>query len=101
MKAPINFAEKVKGHKLKVGSLGYRLGDSGGDNNKVWIYPEGDTHNVIRMDFNWEKQYYVVNIVNTVFSCNSRFNRMSKEFYSLVLKINRINKKFWMNIYLM
>lgn len=65
MKAPINFAEKVKGHKLKVGSLGYRLGDSGGDNNKVWIYPEGDTHNVIRMDFNWEKQYYVVNIVNT------------------------------------
>ena len=65
MKAPVNFAERVKGHKLKVGSLGYSLGDNGGDNNKVWIYPEGDTHNVILMEFNWEKQYYVVNIVKT------------------------------------
>lgn len=78
MKAPVNFAERIKGHKFKLGSLGYRLGDSGGDNNKVWIYPQFQTRNVIRMDFNWEKQYYVVNVVKQ--GDGSNFHTISSPF---------------------
>lgn len=81
MKAPVNFAQKIKGHKFNfgLGNLSYTLGDSGGDNNKVWIYPEkGTTRNVIRMDFNWEKQYYVVNVVKQ--GDGSNFHTISSPF---------------------
>jgi hypothetical protein len=65
MKAPQNFAEKIKGHKLIVNGMKYELGDSSGANNVVWIYPVNRSANVICMVFNWEKQWYAVNVAKT------------------------------------
>jgi hypothetical protein len=65
MKAPQNFAEKIKGHRLFVNGMFYELGDSSGANNIVWIYPKNKSANVICIEFNWEKQYYEVKIVKS------------------------------------
>jgi len=65
MKAPQNFAQKIKGHKLTVCGMKYELGDVFGANNKLWIYPQNDSANVICMEFNWEKQWYEVSIAKT------------------------------------
>jgi hypothetical protein len=65
MKAPQNFAQKIKGHKLTVCGMKYELRDSYGANNKLWIYPQNDSANVICMEFNWEKQWYEVSIAKT------------------------------------
>ena len=65
MKAPQNFAQKIKGHKLTVGGMQYELGDSFHSDNKLWIYPKNKSANVICMEFNWEKQWYAVHIAKT------------------------------------
>ena len=65
MKAPQNFAQKIKGHKLTVCGMKYELGDSDGADNQLWIYPVNKSANVIRMEFNWEKQWYGVYIAKT------------------------------------
>jgi hypothetical protein len=65
MKAPQNFAKKIKGHKLTVCGMKYELGDSDGANNKLWIYPVNKSANVICMEFNWEKQFYTIKVVKT------------------------------------
>lgn len=62
MKAPQNFAQKIKAHKLTVCGMQYYLGDSMGANNVVWIYPKNKSANVICMEFNWEKQWYAVKV---------------------------------------
>jgi hypothetical protein len=65
MKAPQNFAQKIKGHKLTVNGMKYELGDSGGVDNKLWIYPANKSANVICIEFNWEKQWYAVKVAKT------------------------------------
>jgi hypothetical protein len=65
MKAPQNFAQKIKGHKLTVCGMKYELGDSGGADNKLWIYPQNKSANVICMEFNWEKQFYTIKVAKT------------------------------------
>jgi hypothetical protein len=65
MKAPQNFAQKIKGHKLTVGGMQYYLGDSDGADNQLWIYPVNKSANVIRMEFNWEKQFYTIKVAKT------------------------------------
>ena len=62
MKAPKNFAQKIKGHKLMVGGMQYELNDSFHSDNKLWIYPKNKSANVICMEFNWEKQWYGIHI---------------------------------------
>jgi hypothetical protein len=65
MKAPQNFAQKIKGHKLMVGGMKYELNDSMGQDNKLWIYPKNKSANVICMEFNWEKQFYTIKVAKT------------------------------------
>ena len=65
MKAPINFAEKIKGHEIKVGGRWYILGDTDGSNNELWIYPKWNSHNVMNIYFDWEKENYAVRLVKT------------------------------------
>jgi hypothetical protein len=65
MKAPQNFAQKIKGHKLIVCGMKYELGDSGGVDNALWIYPANKSANVICMEFNWEKQFYTIKVAKT------------------------------------
>jgi hypothetical protein len=60
MKAPQNFAERVKGFTLTSGFYKYGLGDSMGDNNRVWIYPKAKSPNVIMLEFDWKEQTYKV-----------------------------------------
>ena len=66
MKAPINFAHKIKGYKFNANGIEYSLGDSMGLDNEVWIYPQTPNHrNVINICFDWKKENYVVNIART------------------------------------
>ena len=67
MKAPINFAQKIKGHEIKVGVRRYVLGNSMGVNNQLWIYPQTPTkaRNVINIHFDWSKERYVINIAKS------------------------------------
>ena len=65
MKAPQNFAQKIKGHKLMVSGMEYKLEDSMGQDNKLWIYPKNKSANVICMEFNWEKQFYTIKVAKT------------------------------------
>ena len=64
MKAPQNFAQRVDGHIINGSKYKYRLAADTSIGNEVWIYPHnsGDSANIIRMDFNWQKGYYVINI---------------------------------------
>ncbi len=62
MKAPQNFAEKIKGYKLQVNGEGYSLGDSMNAPNIVWIYPERKSANVIMLEFDWKNETYSINI---------------------------------------
>ena len=68
MKAPQNFAQKVDGHTITTGpfpgNYRYRLEVDSKLDNSVWIFPTTVCKNVIRMDFNWENGYYVINIAN-------------------------------------
>jgi hypothetical protein len=68
MKAPQNFAQKVNGHIITTGpfpgNYRYRLEVDSKLDNSVWIFPTTVCKNVIRMDFNWENGYYVINIAN-------------------------------------
>ena len=65
MKAPQNFAKKIKGHKLTVCGMQYELEDSFASDNKLWIYPKNKSANVICMEFNWEKQFYTIKVAKT------------------------------------
>jgi len=65
MKAPQNFAQKIKGHKLTVCGMKYELEDSFASDNKLWIYPKNKSANVICMEFNWEKQFYTIKVAKT------------------------------------
>jgi hypothetical protein len=62
MKAPVNFAERVKGFRLASGFYNYHLdlGDSMGDNNRVWLYPQSDSPNVIMLEFDWKDHTYKI-----------------------------------------
>ena len=67
MKAPVNFSLMVCNHKIKTGPFPgdyvYTLRDDDDDNKTIWVYPEREgASNVILMEFNWEKQFYVVKI---------------------------------------
>ncbi len=64
MKAPQNFAEKIKGYKLQVNGEGYSLGDSMGSPNHLWIYPQITKYNsnVIMLEFDWKNETYSINI---------------------------------------
>lgn len=65
MRAPINFAERVKGHKIQFGSRKYELGGAGGADNALWIFPKWNSYNVIYMEFNWEEETYVVRLARS------------------------------------
>jgi len=65
MKAPQNFAQKIKGHKLTVCGMNYELEDSFGTDNKLWIYPKNTSANVICIEFHWEKQFYTIKVAKT------------------------------------
>ena len=69
MKAPINFAQKVDGHVIKTGPFPgdykYVLQIESNQHNSVWIFPTKVCKNVICMEFNWEREYYVINIANS------------------------------------
>jgi hypothetical protein len=58
MKAPQNFAEKVKGYTLTSGFYKYGLGDTNGRNDMLWIYPKANSPNVIMLEFDWSKHTY-------------------------------------------
>ena len=62
MKAPINFAQKIKGHEIRVGRLRYVLGDTNGSNDELWIYPQWNSNNVMNIYFDWKKENYVVRL---------------------------------------
>lgn len=63
MKAPINFAQKIKSYKLPVGFRNYTLGDSNGADDKMWIHSElGDWNNSLRIDFNWSNNTYTIKV---------------------------------------
>lgn len=81
MKAPINFSEKIKGHNLVAGHRNYRLGDAGGVDDKMWIYPIEGGNNVIRIDFNWEKHTYTILVARTGNGSNFHTLVEPKEFY--------------------
>lgn len=67
MKAPTNFSEKIRQHKIRTGPFPgdyvYSLGDDDGDNKCMWVYPQGNARNAIMVEFNWERENYVVKIV--------------------------------------
>ena len=66
MKAPINFAQKIKGYKFNANGIEYSLGDSMGLDNELWIYPQTPNHrNVINIEFNWRKEYYIINVARS------------------------------------
>ena len=62
MKAPENFAQKIKGYRFTTKGESYLLGDSDGADNKVWIYPEGKTSIVTMLEFDWKKETFSINI---------------------------------------
>ena len=62
MKAPQNFAERIKGYKLTSGFYKYQLGDNGLQDNKVWIYPQSNCSNAVMLEFDWSKHTYKISI---------------------------------------
>ena len=61
MKAPINFAKRVRGYKMPGSWSNVYLGDNEGDDDKVWIYPKNkSTPNSIMLQFRWETEEYMV-----------------------------------------
>jgi hypothetical protein len=63
MKAPQNFAQKIKGHKFESSDgKPFQLGDSMGDRNHMWIYPVRYSRNVIMVEFDWKRETYKLNI---------------------------------------
>ena len=62
MKAPQNFAERIKGYKLTSGFYNYRLGDNGLQDNRVWIYPQSNCSNAVMLEFDWSKHTYKISI---------------------------------------
>lgn len=82
MKAPINFSEKIKGHKLVAGFRNYRLGNvEDGSDNKMWVYPDATTNSVIRVDFNWERHTYTILVARTGNGSNFHTKVDAKEFH--------------------
>jgi len=64
MKAPQNFAEKIKGHWFESSDrIPFLLGDSMGSSDKMWIYPQSKSANVIMLEFDWKRETYSLNIV--------------------------------------
>jgi len=54
MKAPINFAKRIKGYKMPGSWSNCYLGDNEGDDDKVWIYPKDKSTNSIMLEFRWD-----------------------------------------------
>lgn len=66
MNAPQNFAEKIKGHSFESSDgIPFRLGDSMGDSNHMWIYPQLPCRNVILVEFDWKRETYTLNIARS------------------------------------
>ena len=62
MKAPQNFAERIKGYKLTSGFYKYQLGDNGLQDNRVWIYPQSNCSNAVMLEFDWKEHTYKISI---------------------------------------
>lgn len=63
MNAPINFAERVAGHLFSTGNGEYKMSDNLGADNKIWIFPNWKSYNVILMEFDWGRETYTVKVV--------------------------------------
>jgi hypothetical protein len=60
MKAPINFAKRIKGYKMPGSWSNCYLGDNEGDADKVWIYTKDKSTNWIMLEFRWDEEEYRV-----------------------------------------
>jgi hypothetical protein len=60
MKAPINFVERLTGYVIHTYWLSYNLQTIYGKDNILWIYPQWNSTNSIRLDFDWSKHTYSV-----------------------------------------
>ena len=78
MKAPINFAKRVNGYKFETNGIEYSLGDEGGADNSLWIYPQRTHRNVINIHFDWKRERYIVNVAKSGDGVN--FHTTSKPF---------------------
>lgn len=65
MKAPINFNDKVHRLDIKANGTEYVLEVQEHSDNKVWVYPNIETRNVIRIEFDWKFEAYRVQISRT------------------------------------
>jgi hypothetical protein len=62
MKAPINFAQKIKNYQLNAGFVDYQLGDVYGADDTMWVIPIIGGVNAIKIDFNWERNTYTIKV---------------------------------------
>jgi hypothetical protein len=86
MKAPINFAKRIKGYKMPGSWSNVYLGDCMGADDKVWIYPKDkSTPNSIMLEFRWDEEEYRV--------CISK-NGDGTNFHT-ILKPWKFNPKFF------
>lgn len=81
MKAPINFAQKIKSYTLPAGLRNYKLGDAGGADDKMWIYPIVGGSNVIRIDFDWKNHTYTLKVAYQGSGTNFHTMVEPKEFH--------------------
>jgi hypothetical protein len=70
MKAPINFVDKVHRMCIKVKGTEYELKVQQHTNDKVWVYPNPKTRNVIRVQLDWREEMYQVQVA----SCGDGLN---------------------------
>jgi hypothetical protein len=98
MKAPQNFAEKIKGHRFESSDgIPFLLGDSIGSPNYMWINPIVPSANVILVEFDWKRKTYTLNIARQGNGVNFHTKLPAEKFEPIhFLDFKRFN--MWISI---